>query len=397
MSTVSAASIKPGSSCPKLGSTKVLKGLKYTCIKSGKKSVWSKGVEIKKVEAANPATGTPTPNPEPTPSDAIAIRVNALINTGTGTSGIFLKEANGPTLSDFRGATPFEPASSIKALIALYAFERKAAGAVTMQTQIPKVTTSNPKGCPVAETAGTETLETAIRQMMRVSDNDRTLSLMLYFGVSQLNAYAKTLGLTKTSFNTISSSPGFTILGCVIKPIPADPKTVDGHFSTLADLTKVWEQANDLPAEDRQLFMSLTAGREMVDSEGYDFTGVTEALNKIAREEAPAILSSTALNKFLNNLRSNQKGGSYTVCYKTANCTTVRFWLSMVGLTTLPVCQSGTITSKRFVWGYYLSDADSNDTAIDTSNPATKGFVGARGEILREQIRASLANWSQCS
>jgi hypothetical protein len=56
--------VKQGSSCARLGATSTINGLKYTCIKSGKKLVWSKGV---KVSLPTP-TPTPTPSPTPTPT-----------------------------------------------------------------------------------------------------------------------------------------------------------------------------------------------------------------------------------------------------------------------------------------------------------------------------------------
>jgi len=55
------AAVKAGSTCTKLNSTTTLGGYKFTCIKSGKKLVWSKGV---KVVVAKP-TQTPIPTVEP--------------------------------------------------------------------------------------------------------------------------------------------------------------------------------------------------------------------------------------------------------------------------------------------------------------------------------------------
>jgi hypothetical protein len=77
---------KYGSACSKQGVTKNFQGKKYTCIKSGKKLVWNKGVVIKTaapMPIASPAstptptlslapiptpTPTPTPSPVPTPT-----------------------------------------------------------------------------------------------------------------------------------------------------------------------------------------------------------------------------------------------------------------------------------------------------------------------------------------
>ena len=55
------AAVKAGSTCTKLNSTTTVGGYRFTCIKSGKKLVWSKGV---KVVIAKP-TQTPIPTVEP--------------------------------------------------------------------------------------------------------------------------------------------------------------------------------------------------------------------------------------------------------------------------------------------------------------------------------------------
>ena len=52
------AAVKAGSSCPKVGKTSVSGGKTFTCIKSGKKTVWNKGVLN-----AKPAVVAPTPLP----------------------------------------------------------------------------------------------------------------------------------------------------------------------------------------------------------------------------------------------------------------------------------------------------------------------------------------------
>ena len=46
-----------GTTCSKAGITKTVAGKKYTCIKSGKKLVWDKGVAV--------TISTPQPTPQP--------------------------------------------------------------------------------------------------------------------------------------------------------------------------------------------------------------------------------------------------------------------------------------------------------------------------------------------
>jgi hypothetical protein len=82
----SAATAKAGATCTKLKATSIVKGKKFTCIKSGKKLVWDKGVTVK----ASANKPSPTPNnsstliscPKPDSADQSGIsqsRANALI------------------------------------------------------------------------------------------------------------------------------------------------------------------------------------------------------------------------------------------------------------------------------------------------------------------------------
>jgi hypothetical protein len=52
------AAVKAGGTCAKVNSTTTVSGYKYTCIKSGKKLVWSKGVKVSTSLANLPATCT---------------------------------------------------------------------------------------------------------------------------------------------------------------------------------------------------------------------------------------------------------------------------------------------------------------------------------------------------
>jgi hypothetical protein len=79
------AAVKIGASCKKAGITATANGKKFTCVKSGKKLVWNKGVAIAKpkpVETPSPvpvptpsATPTPVPTPPPAPTPTPSPRV----------------------------------------------------------------------------------------------------------------------------------------------------------------------------------------------------------------------------------------------------------------------------------------------------------------------------------
>ena len=64
------AAVKSGQSCSKLGATSTTKGVKYTCIKLGKKLVWNKGVKVVPVVKPTP-TPSPTPEVIPTPTPTV--------------------------------------------------------------------------------------------------------------------------------------------------------------------------------------------------------------------------------------------------------------------------------------------------------------------------------------
>ena len=66
--SVAAASIKPGSKCQKAGLTATSNGKKFTCIKSGKKLIWNKGVPAKSPTPTATPTTSPSPSPTATPT-----------------------------------------------------------------------------------------------------------------------------------------------------------------------------------------------------------------------------------------------------------------------------------------------------------------------------------------
>jgi len=75
------AAIKAGTSCKKAGQSSTFAGKKYTCVKSGKKLVWNKGVTIAKPTPVVTPTPTPTVEPTPTPTPTPAKPSNLSSNS----------------------------------------------------------------------------------------------------------------------------------------------------------------------------------------------------------------------------------------------------------------------------------------------------------------------------
>lgn len=72
------ASVKPGAKCKKAGATATVSGKKFTCIKSGGKIVWNKGVTIKKVASIKAGVCPPKAAADSDPG-ITQVRANALI------------------------------------------------------------------------------------------------------------------------------------------------------------------------------------------------------------------------------------------------------------------------------------------------------------------------------
>ena len=74
VSAPSFAAVKAGSKCSKAGTTATAGGKKFTCVKSGTKLVWNKGVTIKAAPAPKP-TLTPTPTvTTPQPEQKVEVK-----------------------------------------------------------------------------------------------------------------------------------------------------------------------------------------------------------------------------------------------------------------------------------------------------------------------------------
>ena len=94
--TEASAAVTPGATCSKAGVKQVYKGKTHTCIKSGKKLVWDKGVvkatstPTTKPSIASTPTPTPTQTPTqtPTPTHSSLCAQNTTVNPFYDCSGI---------------------------------------------------------------------------------------------------------------------------------------------------------------------------------------------------------------------------------------------------------------------------------------------------------------------
>lgn len=68
--TFAANHVRAGGVCLKVGKTTLFAGKKYTCIKSGKKLIWNKGVKIKLLTPTSTSIPSSKQTPSPTPSSS---------------------------------------------------------------------------------------------------------------------------------------------------------------------------------------------------------------------------------------------------------------------------------------------------------------------------------------
>jgi hypothetical protein len=338
-----------------------------------------------------PKDQCPTGNePECTGTD----RVDFLLSPGlssSATTGIYLKEIGGPVLSAKNEDFSFEPASSIKVLVHLFAMQQVQSGAARLDDPVTLFAGTS-GSCPlVAEVLGTEPLADSLRKMMRFSDNPATRALMEHFGVDVLNDFAISIGLTSTRFETRPGGvPAFNVIGCVA----FGAQTVDDHIMSLEDLGIIYEGVADgtlLSGANRDTFYALMSGREMFEEEGFDFTGAFEEILQMINEEAPSELSIEQRQDFIDAVRENAKGGSYIKCLNT--CNTFSEWLVMSGWAEFPTCEAGAFSSRSYVWGVFIDDAIHVGGGQTT---AINNFFSAYVEPLREPLREALQGWSAC-
>lgn len=308
---------------------------------------------------------------------------------GAAEFGFLVQEVGGPTIAQRNASDAFQTASTLKVLVALHALQQVQAGAADLDDAVSQYGISG--SCPfITASSGTDTLETAIQLMMRVSDNARTHALVMHFGVDAVNATATAAGLTDTRFQTMNDSPGYHMLGCVRDDHTAlNPPRVEGNTTALDELAAIYGGVADgtlLQGEARDDFSRLTTGRQMFEEEGYDFFGYWPEIVAIAGEERPAEVTDHEFDRFLSRVDDHAKGGYYST-----NSPALR-WTSFSGIVEVPTCTAGTVVDRTYSLGMFFERVPAAD------EPAlTTAFVDARKAMARTLLSDALDGWSACA
>jgi hypothetical protein len=310
-------------------------------------------------------------------SNEITTRVGNILRSGGvgGVQGLYLQQVGGSVLANLEDSETYEPASSIKVLIHLYAMTQVQNGSVNLNTQIPH-NTDGPDSCPsTSDFSGTESLQMALREMMWHSDNARALELTQYFTDAKINAFGKAIGMTNTSINQI--------LGCAYPP---DTMTLDDA----ATLYQQVAEGSILDSNNIGIFYSLMAGKSEFESEGYDFTSIwSPDVADIISQEAPAGYTAAQEKTYQANMDLVYKPGGYVLC-QNDSCTSILEDVTVFGWFQVPVCTTGGTSYNQYVFGIYLYDAPDTSWYSGKTTVADTNFNNAKAELMREQIQAGL-------
>jgi hypothetical protein len=304
-------------------------------------------------------------------SNAITSRVGEMLRSQTdGTMGLLLKQVGGPVLANLMDGFVYEPASAIKALTHLHTIRQVQAGAVSLTTQITAYLPPPPgTSCPGNTANGSESIDTADREMMWHSDSTRARELNDYFGTSNVNIMAANIFMTHTAINHIVGCGG---------PVP--------NQTTLDDLGLLYEGvANGTLVNPtyRDVFFSQMAGKAQFNTEGYDWTGLWGTdIPAIIKQEAPAFVPQQLLDAYQNQMDLAYKAGNYSLC-TTLTCTSLIYDMAISGWAKIPFCDTG--GPRQFVFGTFINTATNLSTAY-------AAFNSTKTELLREQIHDGLAS-----
>ncbi len=315
-------------------------------------------------------------------ADAITTRVGPLLRNGTSgtgaTTGLYLKQVGGSVLAAMEPKYVYEPASAIKIAPGTLAMTKVQAGTAKLTDQISR-NFDGPGSCPSPnDFFGTESLQTALQEMLRHSDNARTLEVITWEGGNAVvNSFMQgTVGMTDSSINQI--------IGCATPP----------DTYTLSDGALIYEKiANGtlLNATNKSTLFSVMAGKAQYLAEGYDWTGFWDKdIPNLIAQEAPAQMSSSNKTWWQGQANLAYKAGGYTICQTT--CTDVVQDIDVTGWASLPFCSGLTVVPREYVWGVFISNARDTSWYNTKTTTADQTWASTKAEVLREQVRASLAS-----
>lgn len=293
---------------------------------------------------------------------------HTFLNNTDGTFGYYLKRVDGAVMESYNPTFAFYPASTIKVLQHLHAMRAVGAGTVTLGGTNLNVCSGGTNCTDNANTAAlcggamvVETLQTALTNMMRPSNNQSTNAIQELFGAGTPSAGRA--AMNTTAWTTVGLSNATALQH---KFACGNVANNPYNTLTLADVTLLYEEVmtNDavLPEPTRTTFVQIML------NETNDGSLVT-AINAIVDQEAALIeMPAADIQAFKNGLQFAHKAGNIGTAYE-----------SDAGWVSLPV--NGGADARQYVFGHFL------DAATVNTLPS---FDARTAELLRTAIRESL-------
>lgn len=292
-------------------------------------------------------------------------RISALLAGAGGTGGFILREVGGAMLENANQTFAYDPASSIKVLVALSVLQQVDAGTFNLNTPVTHFSGLN-NTCPTGAGAqSTLTLTQLMRQMLDLSDNAATRTLIdLLGGFNTINATAQNLGMNSTSMVVY---PGCNITNRMTQLDAALLYEGVANGSLLSQASRT------------ALYAAMPASTS-------DFSLTLAAANTIVDQEATAQGISTAeATQFKSLLQLHYKAGNDQWC--SPGCLS---YYAISGLAEIPTCSAGAQTTTSYAWGLFINGGP-NETTTRTT------FFANQAEPLRSVLRQGLVAWANCT
>jgi beta-lactamase class A len=293
---------------------------------------------------------------------------HTFLNNSDGTFGYYLKRVDGAVMESYNPTFAFYPASTIKVVQHLHAMRAVDAGTVTLGGTNLNVCSGGTNCTDNANTVAlcggsmvVETLQTALTNMMRPSNNQSTNAIQELFGNGTPSvgraAMNQTAWTTVGMNNSTALQHKFACGNVANNPY---------NTLTLADAGLLYEEVMTddavLPEPERTTFVQIMLNETNDGS-------LLNAINAIVDQEAALIeMPAIDIQAFKNGLQFIHKAGNIGTAYE-----------SDAGWLSLPV--DGGANARQYVFGHFLDGATVN----------TLPSIDARtAELLRTAIRESL-------
>jgi beta-lactamase class A len=295
---------------------------------------------------------------------------HTFLNNTDGVFGYYLKRVDGAVMESYNPTFAFYPASTIKVLQHLHAMRAVDAGTVTLGGTNLNVCSGGVNCSDNANTAAlcggaivVETLQTALTNMMRPSNNQSTNAIQELFGNGTPSVGRAAMNTTAWTTVAMSNSTALEHKFACGNVVTNDPF----NTATLVDLGLLYEEAmtNDavLPEPTRTTFVQIML------NDTNDGSLVT-AINAIVDQEAALIeMPAADIQAFKNGIQFAHKAGNVQgTAYE-----------SDAGWVSLPV--NNGLDARQYVFGHFV------DAATVNTLPS---FDARTSELLRTAIRESL-------